>query len=730
MKPRFIPIAFALVLTLALAMPVFAHALLVRSVPEANAALDRAPAQIELSFTETLEPSFSTITVFNSSGAQVDNGDSKLDPADHTHLTVSLRSLPDGVYTVAWKALSAVDGHVTTGSFPFAVGDVDAAALGAAAQASRQIKLSLGEVVERWVLFVCALAVTGGTLFVLVVWQPAYRAVQSETEGFALERVPWRRLATFALIGLAVASLFALLLQAGQASGAEIAAPWDAAVGRILFETRFGALWITRFALTLALAGLLPHNSTGRARWLAFGLSLLLLLTLSLGSHAAAELRPALPVVADWAHLVAASVWVGGLTHFVAGLWAAQQSDASLRTRLTARLLPRFSALALLSVGALTVSGVYSAILRIGAWDALFQTLYGRALVVKLLIVSPMLMLGAVNLLIVTPRMKRAAAYTHGDARLVNRFRRIVTSEVTLGAALLLSVGVFTSLPPARPAAASAALTAAALADDLKLAIEISPGRVGVNTFTLRVTSTGQPLDQAKEVALRFTPTRANVPPSEAQLSAQGSGVYAAKGAYLGLPDTWQVQAVVRREGEFDAFANFNFAVSAASTAASFPWTRASGGALLVAASVYLAALSTFASTRAQRVAFAIVPALALFAVGAFVFYGLSAAQDSGPANPMPPNASSLAVGKALYVTHCVPCHGVAGKGDGPVGLTLNPRPADLSLHAIPGVHTDAQLYDWITHGFPRSVMPAFSDRLTNEERWHLVNYVRTLAPK
>jgi mono/diheme cytochrome c family protein len=64
------------------------------------------------------------------------------------------------------------------------------------------------------------------------------------------------------------------------------------------------------------------------------------------------------------------------------------------------------------------------------------------------------------------------------------------------------------------------------------------------------------------------------------------------------------------------------------------------------------------------------------------------------------------------------------------VGLTLNPRPADLSLHAIPGVHTDAQLYDWITNGFPRSVMPAFSDRLTNEERWHLINYVRTLAPK
>jgi methionine-rich copper-binding protein CopC len=117
-KLRWLAVALTiLALLTVLVTPALAHALLARSLPEANAALDRAPAQIELFFTETLEPSFSTITVFNSSAAQVDNGDSKLDPADHTHLTVSLRSLPDGVYTVAWKALSAVDGHVTTGSF-------------------------------------------------------------------------------------------------------------------------------------------------------------------------------------------------------------------------------------------------------------------------------------------------------------------------------------------------------------------------------------------------------------------------------------------------------------------------------------------------------------------------------------------------------------------------------------------------------------------------------------
>jgi mono/diheme cytochrome c family protein len=50
--------------------------------------------------------------------------------------------------------------------------------------------------------------------------------------------------------------------------------------------------------------------------------------------------------------------------------------------------------------------------------------------------------------------------------------------------------------------------------------------------------------------------------------------------------------------------------------------------------------------------------------------------------------------------------------------------------HAIPGVHTDAQLYEWITNGFPGTRMPAFKSTLSDTDRWHLVNFIRTLAPK
>jgi mono/diheme cytochrome c family protein len=107
--------------------------------------------------------------------------------------------------------------------------------------------------------------------------------------------------------------------------------------------------------------------------------------------------------------------------------------------------------------------------------------------------------------------------------------------------------------------------------------------------------------------------------------------------------------------------------------------------------------------------------------------------QEEGVAertNPIPPTAESLAQGQALYEENCLACHGPTGLGNGPVGLTLRPRPANLQVHTVPGVHSDAQLFAWITEGFPDSPMPAFGDTLTEEERWHIVNYIRTLAPE
>jgi putative copper resistance protein D len=89
--------------------------------------------------------------------------------------------------------------------------------------------------------------------------------------------------------------------------------------------------------------------------------------------------------------------------------------------------------------------------------------------------------------------------------------------------------------------------------------------------------------------------------------------------------------------------------------------------------------------------------------------------------------ATSIARGGALYRTHCASCHGPGGAGDGPAGAALSPSPADLTARHT-GDHTAGDLFRWLSHGTGRSAMPAFGRRLTAEEIWDTINFVRTLA--
>jgi len=262
--------------------------------------------------------------------------------------------------------------------------------------------------------------------------------------------------------------------------------------------------------------------------------------------------------------------------------------------------------------------------------------------------------------------------------------------------------------------------------------INISPGQIGQNTFSLKVTADGKPLQSAKEVLLRFTPANANLPPSELQLLGDGDGTFSAKGANLSLPGKWQVQAVVRRADKFDAYSNFDFNLRRANTVETPANTSREAGILLALIGVFcvLLMISTRVARPAWRWGVGVPVSVLLIAVGAIYLAKPVATADTGQANPIPPNQASIEAGHALFTTNCVPCHGTTGKGDGPVGLTLNPRPADLTQHTLPGVHPDSQLFDWITNGFPGSQMPAFKTVLSDTDRWNLVNYIRTLSLK
>jgi putative copper resistance protein D len=93
----------------------------------------------------------------------------------------------------------------------------------------------------------------------------------------------------------------------------------------------------------------------------------------------------------------------------------------------------------------------------------------------------------------------------------------------------------------------------------------------------------------------------------------------------------------------------------------------------------------------------------------------------------IPYHALSVANGARLYQQHCAVCHGEAGYGDGPAARGLKPKPADLTAKHTAD-HTAGDLFWWLTYGILNSPMPGFKERLSEEERWDLINFLRALA--
>jgi mono/diheme cytochrome c family protein len=116
-------------------------------------------------------------------------------------------------------------------------------------------------------------------------------------------------------------------------------------------------------------------------------------------------------------------------------------------------------------------------------------------------------------------------------------------------------------------------------------------------------------------------------------------------------------------------------------------------------------------------------PALAL---GIMLISSQALAQSQS--SPVPASDASLARGQEIYASLCATCHGVQGRGDGPLARTMIPRPADFRVHMAEG-HTPDQLFDWLSNGVPDTAMVGFADQITVEDRWNVINYLQTFAP-
>jgi copper transport protein len=340
-----------------------------------------------------------------------------------------VRAARRGAYTVRWTAVSA-DSHVVSGVWTFGVG-VPAPSVNAAYGAGGP---TTAEHLVRWLWFLGLALVVGALGFRLICLR-----------GLDVPRTLERRLTVAAGLG-AVASLQAGVAAFSLRSDDALQLPF----GRFLYgdlspmaATRFGRAFVVMtlgYALVLALLYLSWLLDRGDLLRPAFVISLGLLAGLSLSGHDAVDSGSSwATVAADWVHIAAASLWIGGLAVMAALVWA-----GAPELRRAAFL--RFSRLATVLVGLVLVAGTYLGIARLPRLADLWSVGYGRVLLLKLGLVWCALLWGAFHNFVVKPALSR------GDEVFLTRIGRSLVGESLVGVAVLLAAAVLVdSKPPARP---------------------------------------------------------------------------------------------------------------------------------------------------------------------------------------------------------------------------------------------------------------------------------------
>jgi len=527
-----------------------AHAFLERSEPAANDVLPEAPAEILMWFTEPLEPSYTGAQLFDVRGEPVDTPDAVVDPDDPYHLRLPLPGdLAPGTYTVAWRNISTADGHPAEGFFAFTIGsDADIAVPVAPATADFGGQPTWVEATGRWLVLLGLMAPLG--MLLVASWVlPG---------GGLLGRAwPLLRAISLACLGLALAGSIVLLVD--QTLTVESSFSLGAA-GDLLADSRFGRYWLLRAAAIAALAvGLAVTRRLDAApRWQRIALILLAalpLIPISLNSHAAAVGQgDAAAVVSDVAHMLAGGAWVGGLLGLLVALYLLRRTAPDERRGALGAIIRRFSTLAIASVLVLVASGLYATWLQVGGLDALRETDHGRTLALKLALMLAMVCLGAINLLLLEPRLR--AGRSSGL-----EFRRTVAAEVLLGVGLLVLVGILTSLPPARGALASEGGRLSERLEDggRRVGLVITPGAVGANRYTVDVHGGGH-ADHGGVALLRFS-SAALAGVREVELELAGDHRYEAAGSELSVVGDWDVEVILRQPGAADWRAATRFQV-------------------------------------------------------------------------------------------------------------------------------------------------------------------------
>jgi len=409
-----------------------AHATIAAASPETQSRISSPPTEIRLQFNEAVTITPNAIQVFAPDG-KVLSGTAKLSPDGHVVTARVSRLRRGSAYTVRWR-VTGQDGHSPAGVYTFGVGVKAPPPFEAVGASGTTWK----DDVARWGLFAALALVIGPLLFRLVILRGAVPPAL-EHRFHLLTTV-----ATFSAINVGIA---AFVIRASNALQLPFGDLIYGDLEPFAQKTRAGeAFLVMTFGLGTVAGLLLLAWVFDRLdlRWPALLLSIALASGLSFSGHQATEPNSSwLSEIADWLHLVAASVWVGGVVTLAFVVWP-------LAPRLRRRAFLGFSRIAVVLVGVMVLAGAYLALVRLPEVSDLWQTRYGQLLLVKSAIVFLALSWGGFHHTFVRPRL---------EAGEQPRVRPSLIGESTVAIVVLLAAAVLANgaPPPVKASGAPAA---------------------------------------------------------------------------------------------------------------------------------------------------------------------------------------------------------------------------------------------------------------------------------
>jgi copper transport protein len=554
----------------------FAHPVYVDSSPKAFQSMPSSPTEVNVFFSEPIELAYSTIKVFGPDGNRVDLNDPHNVNGDTASIGVSLQpNLPEGEYTVTTNVLSAVDGHVVGETFTYGVGTNVQQQTGVGGQQQQQQQkkdiLSPEESISRFPGMVGQVIVVGAAFATLWLWKP-------------LAKVPWlssaisktrvsidRNMMRLIIIGTG------LVLASGVAMIVVQAISINAGIPEAI-ATKFGNVWLTRMLQSSILMGIsvavyrkIAKNKAIASRGEIYAiliLGLAVLVTSSLIAHAAATSQVG-PIVLDFFHNAAASIWIGGLIllGFVAVPKILSIGDSVIKSAALSVLIPRFSTVVVTLLGVSVITGPVLLFTLESDLSLTVASVYGQILAIKLGLAAVMVAMGAYSQFVVQKRAvtvvvtasSRGGSTTGLHKDKLRHYGKTLKAEAAIGIALLFMVSLMANgaLPSGQfpiyerePLDGQAAFAQAPRTDFVRtlytdegtIKFTISPFAVGQNTFKLSFfKSDGSNATGIESATIKLTHLERGIGPITVETKEQSDNVFSAEAAFS-LPGIWHVE--------------------------------------------------------------------------------------------------------------------------------------------------------------------------------------------